>query len=229
LGAPAGAGTLVSASLTVEVAGVSVTFPGVGATGTATSATSATLGAGSAFTGTETGFGGTSPAIAKVQVFVGLNQAGDFTGGSPGRVGGSAPFLVSEALYGTPNATSPLLHIGGFRPSVGKATAYTVMGAALSYSLWGAPWSAGVVTLGDIFGGTATPVLKVTGMNSLTPSGAGTLTLVSPSKVSVLVGFVVPIVGTLTLNYVPEPGTALLLGVGALVLAALGRRPPPGA
>jgi hypothetical protein len=33
-----------------------------------------------------------------------------------------------------------------------------------------------------------------------------------------------PIVGTLTLTYVPEPGTAALLGAGALGLAAVARR-----
>jgi hypothetical protein len=222
VGSAAHAGPLASATLTVEAAGISTTFPGVGATGTATSATSAALGAGAAFVGTDTGFGGTLPSIAKAQGVVGLNGAGLFLGASPSDVGGSAPFDFTEYLYATPSAATPFLRIGGFRP-LGIDTAYTVMGSGLSWSVWGAPWSAGVVTLGDIFGGTVTPVLKVTGMNSLTPSGAGTLTLVAPLKASFTTGNIVPVVATLTLNYIPEPGTALLLGLGALAIARLGR------
>jgi hypothetical protein len=64
----------------------------------------------------------------------------------------------------------------------------------------------------------------VTGMNALSAGGAGTLTLVSPGKVYMSTGNKLPLVGTLVLNYVPEPGTALLLGSGALGLALLGRR-----
>jgi hypothetical protein len=64
----------------------------------------------------------------------------------------------------------------------------------------------------------------VTGMNALSPAGGGTLTLVSPGKVVVNTGNRLPLIATLTLNYVPEPGTASLLGAGALGLAYLGRR-----
>jgi hypothetical protein len=93
----------------------------------------------------------------------------------------------------------------------------------VGFSVWGAAWSAGVVTLGDVFGGTTlTPVLEATGMNALTAGGAGTITLVAPSKVFVTTGNIVPIVGALTLTYVPEPGSALLLGAGAIGLGVLG-------
>jgi hypothetical protein len=61
-------------------------------------------------------------------------------------------------------------------------------------------------------------------MNALSPGGGGTLTLVSPGKVYVSTGNKLAVIGTLTLTYVPEPGTVLLLGAGALGLGALGRR-----
>jgi hypothetical protein len=61
-------------------------------------------------------------------------------------------------------------------------------------------------------------------MNALNTNGGGTLTLVAPSKVHFSTGNTFPIVATLTLNYVPEPGTASLLAVGALSLAVVGRK-----
>jgi hypothetical protein len=69
-----------------------------------------------------------------------------------------------------------------------------------------------------------------TGTDSRTPGGLGRLTLVSPTKVSTnLLGSpqVFVLVGTLTLEFVPEPGTLLLLGVGIAALAARGHAARP--
>lgn len=63
------------------------------------------------------------------------------------------------------------------------------------------------------------------GTDSRTPGGRGQVTLVSPTKVTVFESgppFIV--LGTLTLSFVPEPGTLSLLGAGVAVLGALGRR-----
>jgi len=68
-----------------------------------------------------------------------------------------------------------------------------------------------------------------TGTDSRTPAGAGQVTLVSPTKVQhVVAGSPGPfgtfvVLGTLTLSFVPEPGTLLLLGAGVVGLALAGR------
>jgi hypothetical protein len=66
-----------------------------------------------------------------------------------------------------------------------------------------------------------------TGTDSRTPGGHGQLTLVSPTKVTsdvfgTPVAFV--LLGRMTLAFMPEPGTFVLLGTGVAALGALGRR-----
>jgi hypothetical protein len=115
---------------------------------------------------------------------------------------------------------------------VGRQTTFTAMGGGLAFSIFGVAWTAGQATVTGVQltelttgGGTQMATSRAfTGMNALTPGGAGTLTLVSPGKVYVSTGNKIPLVGTLTLQYAPEPGTALLTGAGALGLALLARR-----
>jgi PEP-CTERM motif len=68
-----------------------------------------------------------------------------------------------------------------------------------------------------------------TGTDARTPGGLGQVTLVSPTRVITNLNAIGPpltlvILGRLTLNFVPEPGTLLLLGSGVAGLAVLGRR-----
>jgi hypothetical protein len=66
-----------------------------------------------------------------------------------------------------------------------------------------------------------------TGTDSRTPGGLGQVTLVSPTKVATTLTGTLEnlfVVGTLTLSFVPEPGTFLLLGSGVAGLAMRGRR-----
>lgn len=220
----ANAAVLFSASLSIALAGADLSFPATGATGTAVSDTNATVGAGSAFAGTQTTtFPPTITATApvdKIQVFIGSNAAGSFTGASPAAVGGAALFNGTAYLFATKNAGTPFLVVP---VKIGTATTFTVAGSGLGFTIFSAPWTAGSATID--YGNVTTPAtVMVTGMNALTAAGAGKLTLVSPGKVFVTTGNKLPLVGTLVLNYVPEPGTLLLLGSGALGLAILGRR-----
>jgi len=66
-----------------------------------------------------------------------------------------------------------------------------------------------------------------TGTDSRTPGGLGQVTLVSPSRVTTNIAgglLILVTFGQLTLQFVPEPGTLLLLGSGVAGLAILGRR-----
>jgi hypothetical protein len=224
---PAAAGPLVSASLTVSVDLAVLTFQAVGATGTATSDLAASLGAGSAFAGTETTtFTGTraekSP-LDGVTIAIFSNEAGLFTGTTPGKVGGDA--FISPSIYLTASDV-PALRLPAF---FGKQLTASLMGSGLGFTTFAVPWTAGAVTVTGIRALTpnnklVTVTRMVTGANGLTPLGGGTLTLVSPAKVYVETGNRLPVIGTLTLNYVPEPGTLLLLGAGVTALASLGGR-----
>ena len=62
------------------------------------------------------------------------------------------------------------------------------------------------------------------GANGLDRGGAGSLVLVTPVKVITNVAGTLAAFGILSLTYVPEPGTLLLLGLGVAGLAAIGRR-----
>ena len=74
---------------------------------------------------------------------------------------------------------------------------------------------------------TGITTVTQTGFNALSAAGAGTLVLVTPVRV-LTQNNPTPVqarFGILTLNFaVPEPGTALLLGWGAVVLALAGRQ-----
>jgi hypothetical protein len=227
VGQSAHAGPLASASLVVTLPTLAFApaFPGVAVAGTATSSTSATLGAGSAFAGvtteTLTPIEASFSPVDKIRWVLGKNGGGGFFGTVPSKVGGTALFTGHASLYATEFAPTPFFVVP-FK--IGKATSLTVMGTGLAFSVLGAPWTAGkAVVTGVQLTGSVLGSFTVTGMNALSPAGGGTLTLVSPGKLYVSVGFKLPLISTLTLNYVPEPGTASLLGAGALGLAFLGR------
>ena len=86
------------------------------------------------------------------------------------------------------------------------------------------PWSAGMATpprgLVAVHGNVNT---RYSGSDARTPEGRGQITLVSPAKISFGTESAV-LLGTLQVNFVPEPGAPFLLGTGAALLLAIGAR-----
>jgi len=70
------------------------------------------------------------------------------------------------------------------------------------------------------------PTVTFTGTNSITPAGAGSVTLISPTKITTgALGLgILPGVWRSSFKFVPEPGTVLLLVSGAAGLAFIGRK-----
>lgn len=228
LALPGAAAPLTSASLSFVVGALPpATFPGVGATGTATGPLSASLGGTGIFNGVFTTTVPTSaaPPLTAVQVFVTKNASATFTGATPGQVGGELAIEGLANLYGIggfPTGGAPLLSVPlkiGTPNTVGKAE------GGVAITVIGAGWTAGTasvtgVTIPSVGTGTATAM----GANGLTPGGQGTLVLVTPVKIITGVAGSLAAFGVLSLTYVPEPGTALLLGLGVAGLGAVGRR-----
>jgi hypothetical protein len=107
---------------------------------------------------------------------------------------------------------------------------FTVVGALHTITVDFYAWTPHTLTFTGLTSkGAALPTVVAMGSFSLTANGGGTVTLVSPSKISIdgalaqrrTAGFT-----KLVLSFIPEPGTLLLLGAGALGLVLMGSRKP---
>lgn len=148
------------------------------------------------------------------------NGAGSFSGAS---LGGAMPILgvAKVCLFlscpsASANLSVPLSVVG----AGGTATA----AGFVDVTVIGAPW-----TIGTAYAGTLSAMGFAHGPASGTSSTAqvsGTVRLVTPIFIStnIAASSVIPAFGFLTLHFVPEPGTLLLLSGGIAALVGLGRR-----
>jgi hypothetical protein len=212
-------------TFTISLAGETVVFPGAGVAtinGSNAGGHLSSLGlAGGEYATSGFVLSITPPAggvIGGIQLTV-SNLAGDFSGNGGGGFGGVMPLsgFAKVCLFGpcsapAANIAVPLGNIGS-----GGSTAVT---AAVNVTVIGAPWTTGTAAIGT--------VTQMGGVDPVSNTGAasGVLTLVTPIFISTNLGAssVVPSFGILTMHFVPEPATGILLGVGIATLIAGGRR-----
>ena len=158
----------------------------------------------------------------------GLTAAGFAAGAGPGGgLGGDAPLTGSARIgwFGPPPftfVTLPLSVIG-----VEGATAMASSDLGVAMTVFAGAWTTGTAeVIGTTFIFEGEVLAQGIGTDTRTAGGAGTIVLVSPALIRTNVAFSdnIPMITTLTLNFVPEPGTATLLAAGLGGLAALGRR-----
>jgi hypothetical protein len=162
----------------------------------------------------------TDPAafpIAGIQVTA-HNATAAFGGVGGGGLGGTMPIIGSSkvCLFGPCSAAVSNLNVP--LTVVGQGGVALVTGA-VNLTVVGAPWTTGTAAVGTITAMGGVSPLSNTGA----PSGA--ITLVTPIFISTNIGAsaVVPGFGILSLHFVPEPGTLMLLGSGIAGLVAFGR------
>jgi hypothetical protein len=88
-------------------------------------------------------------------------------------------------------------------------------------------WRTGTATFtinGVAFTTTNGAPLQTAGYDNRTAGGLGTVNLVAPAGLMSTLGGNTPLFVSMTLTFVPEPGTLLLLGLGVAGLAVVGRR-----
>jgi hypothetical protein len=139
-----------------------------------------------------------------------------------GGLGGKMPVkgtakicLFSPCSAAAANVSVPLTVVG----SGGSATVATFV----NVTVIGAPWTEGTAAVGTItqMGFVHGPATGT----STTAGPSGVVRLVTPIFVSTNIpaSSVVPAFGLLTLHFVPEPGTLVLLGSGIAGLVMFGR------
>jgi hypothetical protein len=171
-----------------------------------------------------------APPLSTLIDDIGIAGPGIALGGAL-TVPASNQTLVFDGTSGTMglNASAYLLMAGGVVTEIPLAVVgaggtqmfhvLTIVAGTVSAN----PYQLGMVTLMGSLNGNPHTALG-TGIDNRTAAGKGTLVLVTPTVVNMGVLGTIASISTLTLTYVPEPGTLLLLGGGVAWLAAAGRR-----
>jgi len=160
----------------------------------------------------------TGNGVHGVQV-TGSNASASFVGSGGAGFGGDMPMNgVSKVCLLGSACSNAGFNISVPLSVVGQAGAVYVT-AALNLTVVGAPWTTGTAAVGTI--------TQMGGVSPLSNTGApsGIVNLVTPIFISTNIGAaaVLPGFAFLTLHFVPEPGTLVLLGSGIAGLVMFGR------
>ena len=239
------AGTLTSATWHQVIE----PFPRV-AGGIPITRTTAQLGATGTSTATSAAVSLSFPAFAttffvdgtQVDLAILVDQGGPQAISATSGMGGGAPgipgtLVVMSAIHTAMGVDQSMFMVGAntlvqIPLSHGKAGQFTntflVSGALHGMTVDFHAWTPGTLMFTGLSSlGQALPDVTAMGSFNLTANGGGTVTLVSPSKVSIDGAFAQRrTVGltTLVLSFVPEPSALLLLGGAALALAFASHR-----
>jgi hypothetical protein len=159
----------------------------------------------------------TDPAAAPIKGLqvTASNSPGVFAGGT---LGGTMPLVgaVKVCLFGACSAAVANLIVPLTPVGQGGAAFVT---AGVNLTVIGAPWTTGTAAVGTVTAMGGVSPLSSTGMAS------GNVTLVTPVFVSTSIApsAVVPVFAIISMHFVPEPGTLVLLGSGIAGLVAFGR------
>lgn len=156
------------------------------------------------------------------------NGPGSFSGtpfGGPMPILGSATICLFESCNASPVANIVVPFTQNGTRGVGIGGAPIVAAGLIEVTLQGAPWTSGVASAASatVMGFAHGPASG--GLESAAQAG-GIVRLVTPITLQTTIGAsaVLPAFGILTLQFVPEPGTLLLLAGGVVALGAAGRQ-----
>jgi hypothetical protein len=167
----------------------------------------------------------TDPIAMPIQGVVATahNGAGGFAENG-GSLGGILPVfgVAKVCLFGACDA-DPAANLSVPITVVGQGGSAVASGP-VNLTVVGAPWTTGTVSIGSL---TAKGFARgPQGQTSSTLQPSGSIRLVTPIFISTNLGAsaVVPAFGFLTLHFVPEPGTLVLVGGGLALLLRAGAR-----